>query len=56
MEINEEIIENSVKWPRKKERKGKKEEKVKHAKVKGEEHVNHRGRVIEKRKPGMACR
>lgn len=48
--------ENSVQWPEKKHRNERKQEKVKRAKVEGAEHVNHRGRVIQKRRPGVTCR
>lgn len=48
--------ENSVQWPRKNKRQGRKEDKIRLSKVKGEEHVNHKGKVIEERRPGTTCR
>lgn len=56
MENIEETQSTEVQWPRKKEKKVRKEYKIRDSKVKGEEHVNHRRRVIEKRKPGITCR
>lgn len=45
-----------VEWPRRKVGKVKKELKIRISKVKGEEHVNNKGRVVEKRQPGTTCR
>nr|CAI5833661.1 unnamed protein product [Callosobruchus analis] len=38
------------------EKKVRKEDKIRLAKVKGEKHVNHRGAVVEKLKPGLTCK
>nr|CAI5843897.1 unnamed protein product [Callosobruchus analis] len=43
--------ESGAQWPRKKEKKVRKEDKIRLAKVKGEKYVNHRGAVVEKLKP-----
>lgn len=43
-------------WPKKKEKKIKKETLIKQAKVRGEEHINHRGKHIPIRSTGEPCR
>lgn len=45
-----------IKWPRKRKAKGKKEDKIRNAKVTGEEHINHVRKLIPARTTGEDCR
>ncbi|KAF5281322.1 hypothetical protein FQA39_LY17834 [Lamprigera yunnana] len=46
----------SSEWPERKKRKQKKSSVIKIAKIKGEEHVNHVGKLVNKRQTGKDCR
>ncbi|KAF5276303.1 hypothetical protein FQA39_LY06652 [Lamprigera yunnana] len=46
----------SSEWPERKKRKQKKSIVIKIAKIKGEEHVNHVGKLVNKRQTGKDCR
>lgn len=48
--------EISTEWPKRKEKKVKKETLIKLAKVRGEEHRNHKGKLITARATGEPCR
>lgn len=53
MADNDKIL---TEWPKKKEKKIRKQSLIKQLKVQGNEHVNHKGRLIVARKTGEACR
>ncbi|KAF5301219.1 hypothetical protein FQA39_LY10805 [Lamprigera yunnana] len=46
----------SSEWPERKKRKQKKSNVIKITKIKGEEHVNHVGKLVNKRQTGKDCR
>ncbi|KAF5278633.1 hypothetical protein FQA39_LY00675 [Lamprigera yunnana] len=46
----------SSEWPERKKRKQKKSSVIKIAKIKGEEHVNHVGKLVNKKQTGKDCR
>lgn len=43
-------------WPKKRQKSVKKESIIRDKKVHGEEHVNHVGKMVRKRKTGEDCR